>query len=200
MLCVCVHVFICCSSGLWTWARWYCSTAVKRRYHSLVLTLCVYYFVCVCLCRHKCTWGCPCLQTFWKPQSCSGWDTEYLHHCHFSTLGRQEAVDGENKSFVRMGQVETTTPFVPLEQVMDLVNEKRQGLTHFQVPSYSNAYIDLAVHTCAHAHAHTHTRTHARTHAHTLSLSQMGTILAVMQSCGKWEGEALSSVYITVII
>lgn len=148
-LCMRTCVFICCSSGLWTWSRCYSSAAVKRRYHSLVLTLCVY-FVCVCMCRHKCTWGCPCLQTFWKPQSCSGWDTEYLHHCHFSTLGRQEAVDGENKSFVRVGQVETTTPFVPLEQVMDPVNKKRQGLTHFQAHTYSHANIDLAVHTHPH--------------------------------------------------
>lgn len=86
----------------------------------------------VCASRHKCTWGCPCLRSFWKTQSCAGWDTEYLHHCHFSTSGRQEAVDEENKSFVRMGQVETTTPFVQLQQCMDPVNEKRQGLTHFQ--------------------------------------------------------------------
>lgn len=91
-------------------------------------------------------------------------------------------MDGENKSFVRVGQVETTTPFVPLEQVMDPVNKKRQGLTHFQAHTYSDANIDLAVHT----HPHTHTK--------------MAAILAVMQSRGKCEREALSYVYITVIM
>lgn len=48
----------------------------------------------------------------------------------------------------RVGQVETTNPFCStIEQVMDPVNEKRQGLTHFLAHTYSHANIDLAVHT-----------------------------------------------------